>query len=135
MNRLAFASLAAAGLYGAAYLHHPRRPAGAGYDQGWWAAGWDQPRYLRAALAWASGTLDPAEHWYLPGYSLLAAPFVHVTPANPFLLPNLALLLASLWLTAALAARLVPRSWARPCCRPRRSTPGSCPGRRRPPRR
>ena len=34
---------------------------------------------------------------------------MHVTPANPFLLPNLALLLASLWLTAALAARLAPR--------------------------
>ena len=34
---------------------------------------------------------------------------MHLTPASPFLLPNLALLLASLWLTAALAARLAPR--------------------------
>ena len=99
-NRLALilASLAAAGFYAAAYLHHPHRPGGGGAasNQDWWAIGWDQPRYLRAALAWAAGNLDPAEHWYLPGYALLAAPFVHVTPADPFLLPNLALLLASL---------------------------------------
>ncbi len=111
MNRLAlaFATLAAAGFYAAAYLHHPHRPGSPAHPQGWWVVGWDQPLYLRAAAAWAAGNLDPAEHWYLPGYPLLAAPFAYVTPANPFLLPNLALLLASLWLTAALAARLAPR--------------------------
>ena len=62
-NRLALilASLAAAGFYAAAYLHHPHRPGGGGAasNQDWWAIGWDQPRYLRAALAWAAGNLDP----------------------------------------------------------------------------
>ncbi len=37
---------------------------------------------------------------------MLGAPFVSLTPANPFLLPDLAMLLAALWLTAALAGRL-----------------------------
>lgn len=104
-------SLTAASLYGWAWITHPRRPFGPAYEQGWWT-GFDQARYLRATLAWAAGDLRPSEHWYLPGYSLLGVPFVHLTPANPFLLPNLAMLLAALWLVAALSARLMP-DWRR----------------------
>ena len=84
----------------------PLLPANVAPPGGWWS--WtDQSRYYRAALAWASGNLHASEHWYLPGYPLLAAPFVHVTPFDPFLLPDLACLLLSGWLTACLAARLL----------------------------
>lgn len=76
----------------------------AGY--GWWSW-WDQSAYIQATLAWANGVLDPAYHWFLPGYALLGAPFVRITPAEPFLLPDLACLLGSLWLFAGLAARLM----------------------------
>ena len=74
---------------------------------GWW---WwtDQRRYLAATEAWAAGVLDPRQHWYLPGYPLLGAAFVHLTPVQPFLLPDLACLLAAAWAFAALAARLLP---------------------------
>ena len=49
----------------------------------------------------------PAYHWFLPGYPLLGALFVRITPAQPFLWPDLACLLASLWLFTGLAARLL----------------------------
>lgn len=81
-----------------------RRLPLAGY--GWWSW-WDQSAYIQATLAWANGVLDPAYHWFLPGYALLGAPFVRITPAEPFLLPDLACLLGSLWLFAGLAARLM----------------------------
>ena len=42
--------------------------------------------------AWSAGRLDPADHWYLPGYPLLAVPFTHLTHSNPFLFPDLAFL-------------------------------------------
>lgn len=76
----------------------------AGY--GWWSW-WDQSEYIQATLAWAQGVLDPAYHSYLPGYPLLGAAFVRLMPAQPFMLPDLACLVGSLWLFAALAARLL----------------------------
>ena len=72
----------------------------------WWVW-WDQGLYQKAAVAWANGVTDPAFHWYLPGYPLLGAAFVHVTPADPFLLPNLASFLGTLWLFCGLASRLL----------------------------
>ncbi len=80
---------------------------------GWWL--WtDQHRYLLSTEAWAHLVLDPSQHWYLPGYPLLAAPFVWLTPVQPFLIPDLACLLAACWAFAALAARLLPAMrWAR----------------------
>lgn len=106
----------ATAIYARQHAAHPWRPAAARLDQGWWAW-WDQGRYLDAALAWAAGDFDPARHFYLPGYPLLAAPFVHLTPAQPFWLPDLACLLAAMALFALLAARLasgipVPRTLA-----------------------
>jgi hypothetical protein len=76
-------------------------------QSGWW---WwtDQHRYLLAAQAWAAGVLDPAQHWYLPGYPLLGALFVHANPVQPFLIPDLVCLLASCAAVAFLAARLCP---------------------------
>ncbi len=70
--------------------------------------GTDQHRYLEAAQAWAAGNLDPVHHHYLPYYPLLGAAFVWLTPWQPFLLPDLACLLASLALFQRIASRLAP---------------------------
>nr|WP_321984161.1 hypothetical protein [uncultured Lichenicoccus sp.] len=72
-----------------------QRPgANPAYPEGWW--GWtDQGLYLKSAQAFARGDLAPAQHWYPLGYSLLAAPFVHVLPMHPFLLVDLACFLAT----------------------------------------
>lgn len=79
-----------------------------------WSGWFDQGKYLLAARAWAAGNLDPAQHYYQPGYPLLAAPFVWLTPARPFLIPNLTSLLLALWLFSAIAARIGPGGrWAR----------------------
>ncbi len=72
------------------------------------AAWFDQSQYLMAARAWATWDLDPRHHWYLPGYPLLGALGATITPAQPFWLPDLLCLLASLWLCSRLAARLAP---------------------------
>ena len=89
--------------------HHldPLHPTGTAVRNGfwWWT---DQHRYLEAALAWARGDLDPAEHWYFPGYPLLAAPFVFLRTGDPFLIPDLVCTLATLVCCAALTRRLAP---------------------------
>ena len=56
-------------------------------------------------------------HWYLPGYPLLGAIFVRVTPSDPFLLPDLASMLGTLTLFCALARHLLgpSRLWI-PIC-------------------
>ncbi len=76
-------------------LHSQARPgARALYPLGWW--GWfDQGQYLRSLRAFAALDLRPGEHWYPLGYALLGAPFVGVLPRDPFLLVDLACLLAS----------------------------------------
>lgn len=92
-------------LFALAYRLNPSSPRA---DRpGWWT--WfDQSQYLRAARAWAALSLDPAEHWYPAGTALLAAPFVHLTPLDPFWIPDLVSTLAAAWLFAALGARLAP---------------------------
>jgi len=93
---------AIAAAYFKAYLHDPCHLHGI-----WWL--WaDQGEYHRDALAWAAGNLDPSQHFYFPGYALIAAPFVHITPANPFLIPNIVSLLVTSWLLGRLALRLAP---------------------------
>lgn len=89
------------------------RPTAAAHESSWWSW-WDQGKYLDSARAWAAGNLDTSQHWYLPGYPLLGAPFTRLTPTQPFLVPDLICLLAALWLFAELAARLTPAiRWAR----------------------
>ena len=103
-----WAALAAtAGAYVWAHAVYGSGPRSSVPIHEWWH--WtDQRRYLRAAFAWASGDLDPAQHWYLPGYPLLGAALLWLTPAQPFYLPDLACLLAFGWLFTRLAARLAP---------------------------
>jgi hypothetical protein len=79
-----------------------------------WFGCYDQGRYLEAALAWQRGDLTVAHHLYMPGYPLLAVPFLHHLPAlglplaDPFLPADLAALIASLWLVMGIAIRLMP---------------------------
>ncbi len=70
--------------------------------------GLDQSYYLEAARAWASLDLSPARHHYLPLYPLLGAAFVWLTPAQPFMLPDLICLLASLLIFVRIGRRLAP---------------------------
>ncbi len=109
MGRLAvpFSLLALLALYVRHDRSDPRRPASAALSQGWWNFS-DQGRILTDTLAWAAGDLAAAKHYYLAGYPLLGVPFVRLTPANPFLLPDAGCLLLSLWLTAGIAAELAP---------------------------
>ncbi len=90
-----------------AVVWNPARPQ-------WWE--WnDQGKYLRAAMAWASGDLDPSQHWYFPGYPVLGALFVPWSPGHPFYLVDLACLLGFGALLLALSGRLAPdRRWAWP---------------------
>ncbi len=74
---------------------------------GFWV-GVDQQRYLDAAQAWAGFDLSPGRQHYLPLYPLMAAPFVWLTPWQPFMLPDLACLLASLLLFVWIGRRLAP---------------------------
>ena len=98
--------VATAAAYVWAHAVHGLGPRSSVPPDGWWH--WtDQGRYVRAALAWASGDLDPARHWYLPGYPLLGAAFARLTPAQPFYLPDLAGSVAAAWLFSRLAARLM----------------------------
>jgi len=74
---------------------------------GFWA-GVDQQRYLEAARAWSVWDLSPSRQHYLPLYPLMAAPFVWLTPWQPFMVPDLLCLLASLLLFVRIGARLAP---------------------------
>ena len=60
---------------------------------GWWGW-WDQSQYLRSADGLAHGNLDPSEHWYPLGYSLLGAIFFRWIPLHAFFVPNVVCFLA-----------------------------------------
>ena len=95
----------AAVLFWHAHAQYGVLPVSGALDSGWW--NWaDQRRYLVAAQALSRLDFSPGEQWYEPGYALLAAPFVWITPADPFLVPNLAACLTSCWLFGRLGHRL-----------------------------
>ena len=91
--------------YASCYLAYPSLPGNSPHVEGWWS--WfDQGQYLKSVKALASGKLDPELHWYPMGYALLATPFYRLMPVHAYFLPNLALLLASVWLYLAIVAEL-----------------------------
>jgi len=98
--------------YAHAHFIEPVRAATATPGVGWW--GWyDQGKMLEAALAWARGDFSPVHHWYMPGYALLGAAFLPLTPNQPFFWPDLLGVVAALWLFTGLASRLGVRNvWA-----------------------
>ncbi len=99
--------LAAVGLlYVWAYFADPMNPGGSPPEQrvGWWS--WfDQYRYLQSAADLARGRIAPETYHYPLGYPLLGALGGRVVPGHPFLLPNLALVLASAFFGWRLARR------------------------------
>ena len=92
-----------------AHARYPGLPT-AGTETGGWRDWSDQRHYIDAARAWAAWDLTPERHWYPPGYALLGAPFLRITPHDRFLLPDLACLIACLFACAALARRMFPDS-------------------------
>ncbi|MCF3652088.1 hypothetical protein [Synoicihabitans lomoniglobus] len=50
-----------------------------------WVGWYDQGEYYKSANALASGNLAPSEHTYPPGYPILAAPFIRLSPQHAFL--------------------------------------------------
>ncbi len=106
---LALLSLLLAARYLWVHSHHPL-----GADSDLPATAWnvwaDQGAYLLAAQGWASGNLDASQHLYPAGYALLGAMFVRLTPADPFVVPNLLCWIASLWLFASLGGELAGRT-------------------------
>lgn len=104
------AAMIAADAYGTRMMGYAARPRAD--FAGWW--GWtDQGLYLRAAQAWSAGVLDRAEHWYFPGYAMLAAPFVRLLPIDPFTPVDVLCLIVSTLAFCALAERLLHRPGAR----------------------
>ena len=59
-----------------------------------WLADFDQSKYYEAARAWYALDLAPERHYYLPGYPMMAAPFVGLLGVHAFFPVNLASLLA-----------------------------------------
>lgn len=109
----AWAAAGLALLYTAATLGHPSLPGNNPANPlGWWGW-WDQSLYLRALRGFAAGNLEPAEHWYPPGYALLGAPFSRALRAHPFFFVNLACLVGSAWFFLRFCARVgVGPRWA-----------------------
>lgn len=104
--------LAMCAVFLAAHAGYPGVPSAA--ETGGWRDWNDQGLYLRASQAWQAGNFSKSEHWYPPGYPLVASVFSHVTPRDRFLLPDLGCLLVGLLACTSLARRLFPRmAWAR----------------------
>lgn len=97
------------GLYVSAYASHELFP-GFGAEaasRGWWT--WsDQSRYRAEASAIAELRLDRESFTYPLGYSVLAAPFVRLSPAHLFFLPNLLLVTGAAVLWWRLCRRWLP---------------------------
>jgi hypothetical protein len=55
-----------------------------------WIGWWDQGKYYESAIALSQFDFSAARHWYLPLYSLFAAPFYPLMGKHLFLIPNLA---------------------------------------------
>ena len=92
--------------YTAVYLADRARPGNSlTYPEGWW--GWfDQSMMLRSTAALAQGSLDPSQHHYALGYSLLGLPFYLVSPQHPFFAVDVLSLLAAFGGFIALGRRL-----------------------------
>jgi hypothetical protein len=120
--------------YAWAYLRYPELPGTRpNFANGWWD--WfDQSKTLRSAIALAHGDLNPADHWYPLGYSILGAAFARPVPTHAFFFVDLAALLlafaafcrfaghagigrwcgVALFLGASLASRQIFDQWAIP---------------------
>jgi hypothetical protein len=64
------------------------------YPLGWWGW-WDQSQYIASSRGLLTGHLAPDAHWYPPGYSVLAVPFVWLWPMHGFFFLDLFCVLAA----------------------------------------
>ena len=108
LELIAFATIGVllASLYTVGYVRDPAFP-GSNPEQlaGWW--GWfDQSMALRSTAALVHGNLDPSQHHYPLGYSLLGVPSYLVLPKHPFFIVDLASLLGAFVGFVALSRRL-----------------------------
>src|SRR5258708_3252126 len=71
---IALAAIFTAGMYFWSSFRHPWKPTSA-EDMGFLALWPDQQQYLKSTLAFVRGDLDPLQHYYFPGFSLLGVPF------------------------------------------------------------
>jgi hypothetical protein len=92
-------------LYSVRYLGNAYLPGNSPYALAWWGF-WDQGQYLRSALALAHGSLRAADHFYPPGYALLAVPFVRFAPMHAFFVADLLSFVACAWCLMLLGLRL-----------------------------
>ncbi len=83
----------------------PTRPKGLGPTDGWWAW-YDQGKTLEAVIGWRMHAPSIANQWYQPLYPASGALGLALTPGRPFLLPDLAGLVASFLLFVPLAGLL-----------------------------
>ena len=97
-------------VYITVYFKHPLYP-GSKVDEaprGWWT--WtDQNRYLEESRAIGRWALNENSYFYPVGYPALGAIFVRWMPANPFLIPNLLLVLGATWMWWKIAQRWLSR--------------------------
>ena len=95
-----------AAFYVVAYLAAPALPGGSKSPLGWWE--WsDQGLYLQSAQAFSRFDFRGSEHTYPILYSLLAAPFVWLTPTHPFFIVDLACFLVVALTFLTIGSRLV----------------------------
>ncbi len=88
------------------YIGDPAVPGNHGrFPNGWWGW-WDQAQYILSARSLAAGDLAPDHHWYPIGYAMLGAPFTVLSRLHPYLLPDLACVLAALFGFLAFARAL-----------------------------
>jgi hypothetical protein len=131
---VAYGAALLAFFYAWAYLRYPELPGTRpNFPNGWWD--WfDQSKTLRSAVAFAHGDLNPADHWYPLGYSMLGAAFARPVPTHAFFFVDLAALLlafvafcrfaahaglgrrwsVALFVAASLASRQIFDQWAIP---------------------
>lgn len=101
--------LALAVIYTWAYWTHPLNPGSAPTSErvGWWS--WaDQFKYLQATETLARGKVTRETYHYPLGYSALGVPFVRLSPAHPYFVPDLLLVLGAAALGWRLARRWLP---------------------------
>ncbi len=95
------------------YFSDPALPGNdVAFPLGWW--GWfDQGHYIGSARGLGRLDLSPDLHWYPLGYALLGAPFTRWSAGHPFVLVDLACLLACYAAFLAFCRRIaVGTGWA-----------------------
>ena len=75
-----------------------------------WYGWWDQAKYLDAANAFWRLDFSTKNHWYPPGYSLIAAPFIAIFPKDPFVIVDAICLLGQFYAIQRIAIHIgLPR--------------------------